>query len=307
MSAVSTRALSGDAALIGRLGRGPFQASVHSVFDRVVNVHCAEEDRLYTLACRRSDDAPCTLVVDIPSFASLGLRRGMSTASNGAKLCVGEALAIGLASAAPWSSVLPPWPSHDVPVQWALGFADREGIGGGVKPRPGRRNAVEIETGRVLRAAISALCSALSAGRMDEAYQHGSRLIGLGPGLTPAGDDFLVGLATVCAMPGGGMQECRDLLARLIDGSGPRTNPISHAAMSEAARGRVRESIVQFASAMTSGTRSTTELAARRLISIGATSGTDILLGMLAGFQLRQAMAGHGDLEAAGNGAAWSP
>ena len=64
MPAVSARAISGDAALLARLGSGPSGARVHSVFDAVINVHAAEEGRLYTLACRRIDDAPCTLVVE---------------------------------------------------------------------------------------------------------------------------------------------------------------------------------------------------------------------------------------------------
>lgn len=289
---VSTRAISADIALLARLSPGPFQASVHSVFDRTVNVHCADDDRLYTLACRHSDNAPCTLVVDTPSFASLDLRHGTSAASDGAKLFVGRALEIALESAAPWSSVLPTWPPHDVPIRWARAFADREGIGGGLKPRAGRRNAVEIETGRLLSTATAALYSALLAGRMDEAYDHGSRLIGLGPGLTPAGDDYVVGLATVCAMPGGCAQEYRDLLVRLIDDNAHRTNDISYAAMSQAARGRVRQSVVEFARAIVSGRRSTMEFRARRLIGIGATSGTDIMLGMLAGLQLIQALRG---------------
>jgi hypothetical protein len=291
---VATRALSADAALLARLRSGPFRASVHSVFDRVINVHCAEDDRLYTLACRRSDDAPCTLVVDIPSFASLGVRAGTPAASDGAELVVGRALAVDLASAAPWSSTLPPWPAHGIPVRWARAFVDREGVGGGVKPRSGPRNAVEVETGRRLSAATAGLQAALLAGRMDEAHRRGRRLIGLGPGLTPAGDDYVLGLATVCAMPGGSARarECRDLLARLIDDNAERTNVISQAAMAQAARGRVRDSIVRFAHAITGGSRPAMEVRARRLIAIGATSGTDIMLGMLAGLQLGQVGSG---------------
>lgn len=285
---VATRAISAEAALLARLRRGPFRASVHSVFDRVVNVHCADDDRLYTLACRRSDDAPCTLVVDVPSFASLGVRAGTPAACDGAELVVGRALAVDLAPTAPWSSTLPAWPAHDLPVEWARAFVDREGVGGGIKPGTGTRNAVEVETERRLCAATTGLQSALLGGRRNEAHHHGSRLIGLGPGLTPAGDDYVLGLATVCAMPGGSARarESRDLLAQVIADNAQRTNVISHAAMSQAVGGRVRDSIVRFAHAITGGSRSAMELRARRLIAIGATSGTDIMLGMLAGLHL---------------------
>lgn len=287
----SLQAISAEATFLARLRAEPFTATVHSVFDRVVNVRCSG-DRLYTLACAHSDNAPATLVVDTPSFAGFDVRPGASVASEEDTLSVGPALAISLGHARPWSAALPPWPRADVPLDWLEQLIAAEGVCGGVMARARPRDDLEAETSRLLGDITTALGAALLADQREVAYAQGSRLVGLGPGLTPAGDDYLVGLTTVYAMGGDDAHAHRRLLAGVIEDNAHRTNEISYAAMAQATRGCVRESIVEFARALTRGDTTSTKRRARQVIAIGATSGTDILLGMQAGFRLNHVMRG---------------
>jgi hypothetical protein len=159
-------------------------------------------------------------------------------------------------------------------------------VAGGIKPRPCPANAVEAKTARLLGHAVTGLGAALRAGDSARIYEHGSRLIGLGPGLTPSGDDYVLGVATACALLGPRARVARAAMARVIDDGAHRTNDISHAALAHAARGRVRQSLVDLATALADGDRSTTAFRADRVLAIGATSGTDILAGLLAGLSL---------------------
>ena len=275
-------AVSGDDGLLRRLSAGAYRARVHSVFASVVNLECASSRTLHTLACAHVDNAPATLVVDLPSFARLGLATGADARCTGTTLCSGS-LEVSLERAEGWSPALPEWPRGGMPVSWLRDLLARKRPGGDTGPLDAR-----------LREVTSALEAALRHGDVDAAQEHAARLVGLGPGLTPAGDDWLVGLATICSVPGSPVGDLRSLLVRLVDDAVERTNDISHAAMAHAAQGRVRESITELVTAMARGDGAAMERRGTQVMLIGASSGTAILTGMLAGLELAEHRTGTG-------------
>jgi hypothetical protein len=259
------RAISGDAPFLAALRATSFRGTVHSVFEHALNIRGAADGRLYTLAAAGSDSAPSTLVVDIASFERFAMRPGMPVAVADALLSAGR-LRVAFDAAAPWSAALPTWPPAGVRLRSLERLLDRHGVAGGIKPRP---HPASLRT----RDTVAA-------------HRHGAGLIGLGPGLTPSGDDYVLGLATACALLGPRAAAQRQILAGVIDDNAARTNDISHAAMAHAVRGRVRQSLVDLAIALADGDRAALGLRADRVIAIGATSGTDILAGLLAGLAL---------------------
>lgn len=275
-------AISADAPFLVRLRRGAWRGTVHSVFTRAVNLRCGTDGRLYTLAVAGSDDAPSTLVVDTASFERFALRPAMPAAVRAGTLRAGD-LAVELDGARAWSARLPAWPPAGVRLDWLAHFLDRHGVAGGIRPRPRPANAFEAETARRLCRGTEALQSALRARDTAAVRRAAAELIGLGPGLTPAGDDYVLGLLTAFALRGPGAAAEREALAGVIADSADRTNAISHAALAHAARGRVRQSIVDLATALAERDRATIPFRADRVLAIGATSGTDILTGLLAG------------------------
>jgi hypothetical protein len=275
-------AVSGDDGLLRRLSAGAYRARVHSVFASVVNLECASSGTLHTLACAHVDNAPATLVVDLPSFVRLGLATSANARCTGPTLCAGS-LEVSLERVERWSPAMPDWPDGGMPVPWLRDLLGRRRPGGNAGAFDGR-----------LRELTSALEAALRHGDTDAAYEHAARLVGLGPGLTPAGDDWLVGLATICNLPGSPVGDLRSLLVGLVDDAGERTNDISRAAMVHAAQGRVRESITELVTAMAHGDRAAMERRGTQVMRIGASSGTDILTGMLAGLELAEHRTGTG-------------
>jgi hypothetical protein len=113
-------------------------------------------------------------------------------------------------------------------------------------------------------------------------------MIGLGPGLTASGDDFLVGyLAGLWSTAGDEPARLRFLNAAgawLCRVAEERTNSISHAYLKSAARGHVSEPIATLAQQVSlaqdvGGVRAATQAA----LSVGHTSGAAGTLGLLLG------------------------
>jgi Protein of unknown function (DUF2877) len=112
-----------------------------------------------------------------------------------------------------------------------------------------------------------------------------ARLVGLGPGLTPSGDDFIAGyLAALWSRAGfengidAMLQPLADLLAPLF----LCTNAISRQMLSDAAQGRFAERLVDVTIAI-AGASDVVNATAHALAS-GHSSGADTLCGLLFGY-----------------------
>ncbi len=288
---VRVAALSADARLLERLAGGAFEAEVHSVFRRVVNLRCAGDGRLSTLAGATIDDAPDTLRLDVRHLDRLGLGPGTRVLCDGRRLAVGSSLEVSLDTARPWSPALPTLSGWPLPLSWLERFLRGRGVGRLFIGEPAAAGPLSAHTARLLREAAGGLGRGLAAGDVNTALEYGGRLVGLGPGLTPSGDDYLVGMATACAIRGEPALAQLEVLRRVVRDNAGATNEISHAAMAHAVRGRVRDRIVRFAEALVTGDPGRMRAAGELVIAIGGTSGTDMMSGLLAGLRLAPAVA----------------
>lgn len=116
-------------------------------------------------------------------------------------------------------------------------------------------------------------------------------LAGLGPGLTPSGDDVLVGFAAVMFLLSEQLSAdsvSRCYIAEMIaDIACPRTTLLSGSFLVCAARGEVSESLhhVLLGLRLPLEESETVVKAAERVLDFGATSGSDTLVGVLAGLR----------------------
>ncbi|MGE5530171.1 MAG: DUF2877 domain-containing protein [Patescibacteria group bacterium] len=134
-------------------------------------------------------------------------------------------------------------------------------------------------------AALRRACLALDA---EAVARQGEELIGLGPGLTPAGDDFLGGLLfaahhLMLTYPARIRWDARPLLD-LTQKACARTNPISRAILGDLILGRGPEPLHSFFARLLGGKAANPDGgAAARLARIGHTTGRDMMTGALAG------------------------
>ena len=111
-------------------------------------------------------------------------------------------------------------------------------------------------------------------------------LCGLGPGLTPAGDDWLAGwlLAHHCSED---LRGLLDLEGLIVETAAARTTTLSRAFLAAAAAGEADESWHELLSALASeAANQRISEAADVILAHGATSGAAMLMGFVAGVDL---------------------
>ncbi len=150
----------------------------------------------------------------------------------------------------------------------SLACLKRRGVSRRWRASPGR--ASRVSNAGYLRCSTPGPCSAIAC---REAVQG---LIGLGPGLTPSGDDFLVGaLALLDAI---GERDAHAALARaIIDALPGLTTPLSACFLRAAAAGHVGEALHRAVSSVITGDVDAAVAAAGK---IGHSSGWDMMAGI---------------------------
>jgi hypothetical protein len=135
--------------------------------------------------------------------------------------------------------------------------------------------------------AIDLLAASCAEGRLLGAVTAAEQLVGLGPGLTPSGDDVLAGLLVTLRHLGTATGTDRavwlaDWLAATVTyDARTRTTPISATLLHCAARGEASPEVIGVLRGLAG--RQALEPALRRLHRLGHTSGADLAQGMAIG------------------------
>lgn len=142
---------------------------------------------------------------------------------------------------------------------------------------------------RDLATPLARLRDAIERGDATAATGHAEGLLGLGPGLTPSGDDLLCGVLSAVALLGpavGAAADRRVAAARavgdvVVDRAPSATTSISAALLAHAVLGEVSDVAAAVLRAL-AGLQPLAP-AVRGLVAVGATSGRDLTAGLLAG------------------------
>ncbi len=131
---------------------------------------------------------------------------------------------------------------------------------------------------RSARPRIASLQNGLRSGDLAEIRASAAGLAGLGPGLTPAGDDFLVGvvLGLWAAWP---PAEVLPLARLIVRTAAPRTTRLSAAWLAAAARGETDAVWHDLLASLSTGWEREINAAGQRILARGHTSGADALAG----------------------------
>jgi uncharacterized protein DUF2877 len=160
---------------------------------------------------------------------------------------------------------------------------------GGVRLSPGLASILAKELGElpgtepwrgevVRRAAV--FQDTLRSGGVDAVVAAAAKLVGLGEGSTPAGDDYLVGVLHALALNGGGRAENLLLDALVSVGEG-RTTTASASWLAAAARGEASPVWRALLDALAAGGDVATRRAVGAVRGTGHTSGAFSLRGFL--------------------------
>ncbi|HSM71828.1 MAG TPA: DUF2877 domain-containing protein, partial [Anaerolineales bacterium] len=110
------------------------------------------------------------------------------------------------------------------------------------------------------------------------------KLAGLGVGLTPAGDDFIMG-ALYAAWIIHPREVAGELAEEIVKTAVPLTTSLSGAWIMSAGRGEAGQLWHEFFDALMDGDESTVQLRMENILAVGETSGADALAGFLSTVQ----------------------
>lgn len=288
-----------DAALLAALQERSGRGEVHSVFDRVINI-TAPWGGLVSLATKELDDAPWTIRAESSGWGGLAVQAGDPVTMDSRQLSIGAdgGPTVLLPGAREWFAKrveLAGLAAADFQLRAeAIASAlDARGVRGGILEGSTERNDFEEGVAAGLQTGRDCLVAAIRSGDADRIGEAALQLLGLGPGLTPAGDDFLCGLALLASQPGGRLGAAREVLSDVVTRNAERTTELSWTTLQETLRGRAREALLELLSQLFRGKAEDHAGLARqlrvpldRVIGIGHTSGTDILCGLEAGLRL---------------------
>lgn len=274
-----------------------FDAVVHSAFRAAINLRLTEGGQLLTIAAINEADLPQGIRVDTPndfSFEIFHAGEPVTCRDDNLRL---DSLTIELRGARRWKCDLTALQvdltDPAISTAWRSTWQ-------ALNQRQIELNAeiivqdlfdsVESMRAGVPRMAGKAMRELLGAGRRYDltlASSSARALIGLGPGLTPSGDDLLVGWLAGLWCTVRRQDERTQFVSNLGDAiihHSPQTNEISRAYLYHAAQGQVSSLLVNLAEAISTGKnpdrlRKAAEVAMR----VGHTSGMDTVTGLLIG------------------------
>ncbi len=257
----------------------------------------SDASEIYALALQPLGNGPLHVVLPAASghpFA--GLAPGAAVTSNGTRLLLGDVLEVGLERAVLWDPKGYRRLGAD-PAALQRCLAELYRTAATRSPRRSLARLLPHLHEEDLPAALESVehfprSHALIGGLVESLARRNRRslkvvassLAGLGPGLTPAGDDFLAGMLLALALvrehhPDA---ELAELATLLLDTAAPRTHEISAAYLRSAHAGETSERWHPLLAALSTGDLEAVRAAAGAVMEAGETSGADMLAGFIA-------------------------
>ena len=260
-----------------------------------------EEGTIYAVVQESLGNGPLNLV--IPAAASepfQSLSAGVTIRSSGHTLMFGDSLEVGMANAQLWD----PKPylalGHDADglrraletVTQLAATASPEGSLARLLPYleeedlpPPLQKAAHLPRSHAL---MGGLAESLARRNRRGLKVVTSSMAGLGPGLTPACDDFVAGVLLALALTRQQQAdpELDEIAALVLETVASRTHEISAAYLKAAYAGEANERWHRLLSALAGEDPGAIEEAARGVMQIGETSGADMLAGFLTAMRV---------------------
>jgi hypothetical protein len=271
--------------------RRSFDAEVHSAFASATNLQLVKGSRLLTLVAVEESDLPQGIRLNTPQgFSFEGLQPGECvTCRDGILRCEYAPLTVNLRLARRWKCDLPALAANMNDLSTLAAWQLVEQVLDEHRTHAGTRlPAGQVAAARRIGESERDLVEATRGYDHAAAARAVATLIGLGPGLTPAGDDFLVGyLAGLWCAAGERSEHIRFLfsLGKVVVRLSRRTNDISRTYLVHATRGQISSRLAALAEAICLGEVSDRLLeTTNSAIQVGHDSGIEAAKGLLMGF-----------------------
>jgi len=281
---------------------------IHSIFQRVINITVLE-NRLISLVGQEIGQGPLNILTNIPNhinLSTIGIKKGDIVTRIGESIVIGENVIV---ISTQWTELWEPKRKFQANLQplkaimanievmrdFALASDHLSGLGELIPFTHinGLKDSKTEKLGSVSQLAlphISSMLKAIKSGHSHDIIRITKNLVGLGPGLTPAADDMLIGLMISMLYISENFNETsidvkkinKDIIS-IISG---RTTIISEEFLREASVGKVNEAVASLMEKLLTSKQRELENSVRKVLDLGGTSGTDTVFGVILGSHL---------------------
>jgi len=248
------------------------------VFER--SLYLRHQDEFICIGEPAIGNGPLTLIGDV-GVSRFALQPGDAVSVCERDITIGDSVRFTLDRSELWRA--PPWPACAPPARLTEACAVLARRAASEAPEGFARHVLdarmcdahETPLMRAARTRVAMFTSWLS-GTHDAAQVPVQGLIGLGPGLTPSGDDFLVG--ALAALDAIGAGEAHGALAAAVAAAAPgATSALSACLLHAAAARHIGEALHRAVASLLTGDA---DAAVAAVAHIGHSSGWDMLAGI---------------------------
>ncbi|MFK3704609.1 uncharacterized protein DUF2877 [Raoultella sp. BIGb0138] len=283
------QALTADESFLSERGSG----RVEQVFSRAVNLLIPGQQRLLTLLCQGYDNAPNSCRLAFTHLDDL-FRPGETVRFLDSGVAIGDDKWIATSSCGRWQMAKPaldgdrlqriPWQRWSQAIHQQLHAHETLFLYRGDNP-------FYQEIARQLQHRRAALFAALKQGRnITEAV---ARMVGLGIGLTPSADDYLVGLSIILFIHHHPAEKYKPAFLSALQCARKNTTLLSAMTLEAAINQRYRENIAALIDGLMNNPDRFPGRTINAIKNIGSSSGCDMLYGIADACALSQIYGGN--------------
>ena len=281
---------------------------IHSIFQRVINI-AVLENRLISLVGQEVGQGSLNILVNIPNhinLSAIGIKKRDIVTRVGESIVIGENVIVILTQRTKlWEpkrkflACLQPlkiiMANIEIMRDIALTSDHLSGLGeliplthiSGLKDSKTEKLSI---VSHLALPHISSMLKAIKSGHSHDIIRITKHLVGLGPGLTPAADDMLLGLMISMVYISENFSETsidvRKVNKDIISIISGRTTIISEEFLREASVGKVNETVASLMVNLLTSRKRELENSVRKVLDWGGTSGTDTVFGVILGSHL---------------------
>lgn len=255
-----------------------FPYRLHSRFAHALNF-MNEQGEMITFLSQDLPNAPNTLLIDTDSFADWHLPESAELLMHDNDLMLAGKVLPLMSEVQIWAMALPKIHHVNSDVLAKINYF--------LDSNSDELFDIEKIIYQKLDENFSALLQAMNDQDYETVSESARSCIGLGLGLTPSGDDRLVGFLMGCYGRANRNQQLIDAMKNAIKISTDRTNEISYAMLNTAKEGRFNEWLLELGLAICSDNAEQLDIAISNVFEIGSRSGGDMLKGFALSLEIK--------------------
>lgn len=278
--------LTADIHFLNLLHQPQSSGKIEQVFNRAINI--SVNNILYTLLSSQSDNAPNSCRLINKNFTLLTIKEGDSVCFSNKDMVIGERYLISFSVCDPWQYADVIFSPDKLITDDYLSFLETQRDNLDVILNSNKQSLFNYSGNNVFYISMSEKLTQLRL-NLVELIIKGDRLrlpdvisqfVGLGIGLTPSGDDYLVGLMAFLLLKGHPASSfCPDFY-QSIARSKNRTTSISAITLEKALNREYRENMQQLIQSLADAKETHIHSQFSDILNIGSSSGCDMLFGL---------------------------